>query len=316
VPDVQRGRARWWQRTGSVDAEDGTPIAYAAGGPRNGLHLVCCNGLGVSTFFWDYLGEYFSPRCQVVVWDYRGHGSSGRPRHPHQLTVGTIVDDLMRVMDACEVQQGVLLGHSLGTQVVLEAWRRYPDRVAGLVPILGSAGRPADTLFDPRIGRFVYRFVYLLGTQAPEATQFGLRATLHRPLTWQLARWSGLVHPDLCRAQDIAPYLDHLSRQDMEVFAEMLRAAQDHDATTFLHHIDVPTLVVAGERDLFTPRHLSIDMASRIQGAELLEIPRGSHAALVEQPELINLRIDKFLSTRIAVERAGHGPKLLVEPSS
>jgi pimeloyl-ACP methyl ester carboxylesterase len=61
----------------------------------------------------------------------------------------------------------------------------------------------------------------------------------------------------------------------------------------------VPTLVVAGERDLFTPRHLSLEMAQRIRGAELLEIPRGSHAALIEQPELVNLRLEKFLRERV-----------------
>ncbi|MGF1510912.1 MAG: alpha/beta fold hydrolase [Myxococcota bacterium] len=304
MPDIIRRRAGWWQRTGSVLASDGVPVAYALGGPPEQLSLVCCNGLGVSTFFWNYLGEYFTHRFQVVVWDYRGHGSSGRPRNPQNLTIAALVDDLIRVMDSCGVQQAVLLGHSLGTQVILEAWHRHPDRVKALVPILGAPGRPADTLLDPRVGQALFRLVYLLGTQAPEAVQLTLRATLHRNLTWHLIRRSGLVHPDLCRPEDIEPYLEHLSRQDIEVFAEMLRAAQEHDATPFLSQIAVPTLVVAGERDLFTPRHLSIEMATRIQGAELLEIPRGSHAALVEQPELINLRLEKFLTERVLPNQA------------
>ncbi len=299
MPDVPRRRAPWWERTGSVPAADGTPLAYAAGGPRNDLHLVCANGLGVSTFFWDYIGEYFGDRHQVVVWDYQGHGASGPPPDPRELSIPSLAEDMVRVMDACGVERGVLLGHSLGCQVILELWHRHPDRVAGLIPILGSFGRPADTLLDPRVGRLLFRLVYLLGTQAPDLVQLILRTTLHRPLTWQLIRLSGLVHPDMCRQSDIEPYLDHLARQDMEVFAEMLRAAQEHDASTYLNQIDVPTLVMAGERDLFTPRHLSVEMASRINDTELMEIPRGSHAALVEQPELINLRIDKFLRSRI-----------------
>ncbi|MEM1022320.1 MAG: alpha/beta hydrolase [Myxococcota bacterium] len=298
MPDVPRRRAPWWARTGSVPAEDGTPLAYAAGGPRDRLHLVCANGLGVSTFFWDYVGEYFEGRHQVVVWDYQGHGASGRPRDPRTLSIPGLAEDMLRVMDACGVERGVLLGHSLGCQVILELWHRHPDRVEGLIPILGSFGHPADTLLDPRIGRVLFRLIYLLGTQTPELVQLSLRTTLRRPLTWRLIRLSGLVHPDLCNQSDIEPYLEHLSRQDMEVFAEMLRAAQEHDASVYMGGIDVPTLVVAGERDVFTPRHLSVEMASRIQNAELLEIPRGSHAALVEQPELINLRIDKFLQDR------------------
>jgi pimeloyl-ACP methyl ester carboxylesterase len=79
----------------------------------------------------------------------------------------------------------------------------------------------------------------------------------------------------------------------------MVRAAQEHDAGPLLSEIRAPTLVVAGERDLFTPRKLSLEMAQRIPSAELLEIPRGSHAALIEQPELINLRLEKFLRERV-----------------
>lgn len=299
MPDVPRRRAPWWQRTGSIPAGDGTPLAYAAGGPPGGLSLICANGLGVSTFFWDYLGEVFSREHQVIVWDYRGHGASGRPKDPRELAIADLADDLVRVLDACAVERAVLLGHSLGCQVILETWRRHRDRVQGLVPILGSFGRPADTLLDPRVGQSLFKLIYFAGTQMPDVIQIALKTTLKRRLTWQLVRLSGLVHPDLCRPSDIEPYMDHLSRQDMEVFAEILRAAQEHDARPFLGDIDVPTLVVAGERDVFTPRHLSVEMASLIKDAEILEIPRGSHAALVEQPELINLRLEKFIEQRI-----------------
>jgi hypothetical protein len=41
-------------------------------------------------------------------------------------------------------------------------------------------------------------------------------------------------------------------------------------------------------------------MAQRLGSAEILEIPGGSHAALIEQPELINLRLEKFLRERVA----------------
>jgi len=57
-------------------------------------------------------------------------------------------------------------------------------------------------------------------------------------------------------------------------------------------------LVVAGERDLFTPLNRSKEMAERIPGAELLVLREGSHAAMVEQPELVALTIEKFLVSR------------------
>ncbi len=297
--DFPRKHAPWWRSSGTTLAGDGTPLAFAAGGPNDALTLVCCNGVGVSTFFWDYVGERFAGEYRVVVWDYRGHGASGLPP-PGPLSMGDLAGDLIRVMDANGVGKAVLLGHSMGCQVILETARLFPDRVIGLVPMLGAYGHPADTFLDPRIGPTIYRLAYEVGTRIPEWIGLVNRLVVRKPIAWQFARWSGLVHQDLCKRSDMEPYLDHLSRQDIRVFLEMVRAAQEHDAGPILGNIQCPALVVAGERDLFTPRHLSVEMAERIPNAELLEIPRGSHAALIEQPELINLRLEKFLRERVA----------------
>jgi pimeloyl-ACP methyl ester carboxylesterase len=48
-----------------------------------------------------------------------------------------------------------------------------------------------------------------------------------------------------------------------------------------------------------TPPALSLEMQRKIKDSEMLLIPGGSHAALFEQPELINLRLDKFLRQRV-----------------
>ncbi len=313
--DIQQKRKPWWHRSGTVIAGDGTPLAFAAGGEADARAIVCCNGVGVSTFFWDYVGEYFSSTHQVVVWDYRGHGASGRPRDPAGISIGDVAEDLARVMDANHIERAVLLGHSMGCQVILEFCHLFPDRVIGLVPMLGAYGNPADTFLDPRVGRFLVNSAYELGTRVPQLISVAAKLALHSRIAWPFARLTGLVHPDLCRKSDMEPYLDHLALLDFRVFVELVRAASEHDAGPYLGEIRAPTLVVAGERDLFTPRHLSLEMASRIYNAELLEIPRGSHAALIEQPELINLRLEKYLTTRVAAfERASLSSRTVPPP--
>lgn len=297
--DQPRKGEPWWSRSGTAIASDGTPLAFAAGGPEGARAIVCCNGLGVSTFFWDYVGRHFARDHHVVIWDYRGHGASGRPRDAKTISMASIADDLARVMDATNVDRAIVLGHSLGCQVVFEFYRLFADRVLGLVPMLGAFGKPADTFLDPRIGPHFYEIAYSVGSQIPDVINALAQVTLRSRIAWPFARWTGLVHPDLARRTDMEPYLDHLARLDFRVFFEMARAAQEHDAGDLLGDIAAPVLVVAGERDLFTPRHLSLEMAQRIPNAELLEIPRGSHAALIEQPELINLRMEKFIRERV-----------------
>jgi 3-oxoadipate enol-lactonase len=145
--DHPKKRAPWWSATGTTLAADGTPLAFASGGPRDAERaIVCSNGVGVSTFFWDYVGEYFSKTHRVVIWDYRGHGASGRPADARTMTMSSLADDLARVLDANGIERAVLLGHSMGCQVILEFARLFPDRVLGLVPMLGSVRPPCGHL--------------------------------------------------------------------------------------------------------------------------------------------------------------------------
>ncbi len=67
-------------RTGFARTDDGHQLYYRSVG--TGRPLVCCNGVGVSTFFYKYIVQHFSASHQVVVWDYRGHGRSSLPRNP------------------------------------------------------------------------------------------------------------------------------------------------------------------------------------------------------------------------------------------
>ena len=61
-------------KEGDAKSFDGTRIHYRAVG--QGPNIICCNGLGVPTFFWKYFENFFKNSNQVVMWDYRGHGDS------------------------------------------------------------------------------------------------------------------------------------------------------------------------------------------------------------------------------------------------
>src|SRR5205814_1658570 len=75
------------------------------------------------------------------------------------------------------------------------------------------------------------------------------------------------VDPSHVRREDMLPYLKHMTHVDFSMFLRMLRAAGAHSAESWLGEVDVPTLVVAGEKDTFTPPSLSTVMAERIPGA-------------------------------------------------
>jgi pimeloyl-ACP methyl ester carboxylesterase len=75
----------------------------------------------------------------------------------------------------------------------------------------------------------------------------------------------------------------------------LLEEMQYHDTTRFLEEVNVPSLVIAGEHDLFTPVQLARTMARTLPEAELLVVRGATHIAPLEIPELVNLAIEKFL---------------------
>lgn len=150
-------------RTGFATAADGKRLYWRAIG--SGPAITCCNGVGVSVFFWKYLVEHFVGDHTVVVWDYRGHGRSEWPDsiRDADMSIERHAMDLIAVLDAAGIEKTVLVGHSMGCQVILEAYRQHPERVLGLVPMLGTAGRTLETFFDysgsPRIFRVIGGFL-------------------------------------------------------------------------------------------------------------------------------------------------------------
>jgi pimeloyl-ACP methyl ester carboxylesterase len=280
-------------RVGTAEAPDGAVLSWRADG--SGPALLCSNGIGVSTFFWRKLAEYFAPTHTVVTWDYRGHGRSAVPEHPEGVTVAQCARDLWIVAERAGAREAVLLGHSMGAQVSLEAYRLRPAGVRAFVPVLGAAGGVfASFLGGPALTP-VLTFLLEIGARNATLAQTALRSVVRLPGVWQAMRALRMVHPDLCPREDFEPYFEHLEQLDLRAYFALARDLLSHDAVPMLADVRVPTLVIAGDRDLFTPMARSREMASRIPGAELLVVRGGSHAALVEQPELISLAVEKFL---------------------
>jgi len=286
-------------RSGLAVADDGMHLYWRAVG--SGPAIVCTNGVGVSTFFWRYTEEHFSDRYTVLTWDYRGHGRSDALDDPATGEVGIDrhAKDLIAVLDAAGLDEALIFGHSMGCQVGLEAWRRHSARIKGYVLILGTAGRALETFADNPRSIFFFRLAGQLVAALGDRTHRIVRPILHSRVAWSFTRKAKLVDPMYASKSDMSLYLEHLAVLDMRMFIRTVLQMQEHDAWDLLDSINVPVLIIGAERDTFTPIRLSRQMASSIPGAELLVLADASHAAIVEQPETINYRIERFLRERL-----------------
>lgn len=274
--------------------DDGAPLWFEERGDGPGIPAVLNDGLGCDGFIWRYLWEPLTAHRRVMHWNYRGHGKSGVPTDSTRIGVEYTCDDMARLMDHTKIDRGVIFGHSMGVQVALEFHRRYPQRVAGLVLLCGSYGTPLDTWHDHSLMRIAFPRLRAMVEKFPDVAKLITSKLLRTELAVEFGIRTEL-NPILLNHNDFHPYMEHLAKMHPLYFVRTLDSLKDHSALDHLPEVNVPTLVVGGEIDKFTPVWLSQRMAEHLPQAKYLFVPGGSHTAPLERPGLVNDEIDQFL---------------------
>jgi len=282
---------------GCVESFDGTKIRYTSRG--EGLPMMFADGIGCDGYVWKYTWQQFGENCRMVHSHYRGHASSDLPKNTNNLSITDICEDLVRVLDDDEVDQAIMVGHSMGCQVIFEFARQYPDRVIGLVPMCGSYGHPLKTFHDNKTLDTLFPFLYPLFVLTPWVPE----AIWHRIVPTRFAYEVAVrteINGHMINFEDFMPYLKFIGKINVRMFAKMLDHAARHTAEDYLPQIKVPTLIIAGEKDTFTPGWLSDKMHHMIPDSEIITVPKGSHTAPIEMPQLVNLRLERWLLDHFA----------------
>lgn len=274
---------------------DGTEIVYQAIG--EGRPILLCNGLGGSWEAWSHQIQYFRDRYRLLSWDYRGLYGSSRPSDPEALSITDHARDALHLLRVEGANRAAIAGWSIGVQVGLETFRLAPEKVASLAFLNGVAGRPWDYVFNlSLVGRLLPPFLRGLRSM-PRTIQAVVRQATRLPEPGDWVKRIGLAAGTL-DDQLFTELVTKLRTLDMDTFIQLLQQMGDHDGWDMLPLIDVPTLIIAGNRDVFTPRSAAERMARRIPGSEIMLIPGATHYAALEYPEMINLRLEKFLRER------------------
>ncbi|HVE81717.1 MAG TPA: alpha/beta hydrolase [Myxococcales bacterium] len=260
--------------------------------------MVLCDGLGCDGFVWKYLLPQLAARFRTLRWHYRGHGRSTVPEDRERVGMLYTCDDLDRVMAHVGMEKAVIFGHSMGVQVALEFQRRYPGRCAGLALLCGSYGNVLDTFHDDTVLKRAFPLLRMLIERFPHPAAAFTRLLFSTELAVRLGLETEMDKRRIHR-EDVVPYFDHLAKMDPVVFVRSLDSLAEHSAWEHLPHIDVPSLVLGGERDSFTPVWLSRRMADAIPGSELVIVPAGTHTLPLEQPALVWETVQGFLDRRV-----------------
>jgi pimeloyl-ACP methyl ester carboxylesterase len=129
---------------GTVAAPDGVEIAYTVSG-EGAPAMVFIHGWMCDQGFWAAQVEEFSTTNTVITIDLPGHGLSGMDREGWPLMA--FGGDVQAVVEHLDLTDIVLIGHSMGGPVVLEAARLMPTRTRGVIAV--DSLQDADAKYDP-----------------------------------------------------------------------------------------------------------------------------------------------------------------------
>jgi pimeloyl-ACP methyl ester carboxylesterase len=251
--------------------------AYDLLGPSDAPAIALIHGLGATRQLWERYVPALSQRFRVVNYDLRGHGESKLPHETPSLAM--CAEQLKLLLDELQIDRCAVLGFSIGGMINRRFAMDYPNRVSALV-ILNSPHERGETAQR------------LVETRAVESGHSGPGANLDETI----ARW---FTPEF-RAQQ---------PQTIDTIRNIVLANDPHNYAGFRFvlaagvvelirpdpPITAPTLIMTCENDTGSNPAMSLAIASEIDGARAIIVPRLQHMGLIEAPESFLEPIESFL---------------------
>ena len=255
-----------------------------------GQPVVFSHGWPLSADAWDDQMMFLSPRgYRCIAHDRRGHGRSDQPSGGNDMDA--YADDLAALIEALDLHDVVLVGHSTGGGEVTRYLGRFgSDRVSRLVLVSAIPPLMLQTEANPD-GVPIAEFDLIRQGLLTDRSQF------YRDLA---EPFFGANRPGATVSQGIK---DDFWRQSMNVGLktayECVTVFSETDLTADLAKIDVPTLIVHGDDDQIVPiANSALKAATMIKGATLKVIAGAPHGLPQVRKNELNAELLAFLAER------------------
>lgn len=243
--------------------------------------LLFVHGFACAHSDWKHQIAALSPSREVIACDLRGHGET--PGRAHECTIENYGGDVAALVNNLELRDAILVGHSMGCRVVLEASRLLPKRVRGLVLIDGSRQGNAG---DPAQAEALARSAIVAAGYA----QFS--ENVFRQMFLQ---WSPLAEEIFARVKRMPP------ETGTALWANMVRwDVTQLDAA--LASVKVPLMAI--QSTWITPDRKRLPLAEgqsspwlellKSHGARVHVVPNTGHFTMLEAPEPVSRLIAEF----------------------
>ncbi len=268
---LREQRMHWGNSTMYIE-NNAIKIHYSVRG--TGLPVLFLHAFPLAGAMWEPQRTMLEHGFRVIVPDLRGFGKSDVPTEIS--TMDVMVDDMQALLRQLDLDKVVLVGLSMGGYIAFQFLRRFPGQIHALV--LADTRATSDTA-EAQAGR---------ETMAKLAETAGAAAIAEQ----MLPRLLGSDATSEVR-QQVRQMIEATHPQG--IAAALRGMAVRLDATDLLGTIRVPTLLLGGEQDTLTPPATMQAMQNAIDGSSLTLVPGAGHLPNLEQPEVFNTTLLKFL---------------------
>jgi pimeloyl-ACP methyl ester carboxylesterase len=217
--------------------------------------LVLVHGWALSLDYWDMVAPLLTPDMRVLRFDRHGFGKSA-----DAASIAADCRSLLQLLDAAGIGTAHVLGMSQGARVAIAAALHAPERVASMI----LDGPPAfDAEPELPLGR--YRQVLAAAGAA------GLREEIRAHPLMQL-------HTENPRGREV------LTRAMADYSGQDLLAPHSFASPTNLGPLNLPTLIINGERDTKERLRTGVMLLDAIPGAARRVIAGAGHLAALDHP--------------------------------
>lgn len=255
---------------------DGVRVRVADEG--TGPVLLLVHGFPLNHTMWRAQIDEFSKTHRVIAPDLRGFG--GTDGALYSVSMEQFADDLAGLLNALAVEGPVIFcGLSMGGYIAWQFVQRHPGRVSKL--IVCDTRAAADS---PEAAANRLKMADIVTKEGPE------------PVAWAMM-------PKLfaqCSSQHCPTIIESVRQMVMTSNPVAIAAAHRGmavrpDVSDWLPSLKLPTLVICGEHDVISPADEMKAIAERIPNAEFVLVANAGHMSPMEQPEVVNAAIRRFV---------------------
>ncbi len=253
-------------------------VNYDDNGPVFAPAVVFIHGTPFNKSVWDLQTESLKSNYRVITYDLRGHGkTTGDESAP--LTIDTFTDDLIRFLDALELEKVMLCGSSLGGYIALNAIETHPERFNALVLTATQCGQDsAETKAERN------RVLALLQTYGMEKYCDEMIADLFAPTSFTT------------RKEEVRSVIRMITETSpLSIINTMNALTVRRETCSNLWSISVPVLIMVGKEDMLTPVDVAQFMRDNISGSVMHIIDYAGHLVNLENTHEYNSILKQFI---------------------